>query len=707
MARTLIGRLQLIVQAMGLEQAKKVTSTIGDIERAAKRLSTAPWGQGFQRQIDKLALNARELDKVRRSWNSLHADMASRNLGAALKKSEISAWKTATLGHFSAVRAGMRDTEREAKRIGRAIRSAFRPGMIALGAGSGTYATGMLGREALTAGSEAERERFRQRMAAIPEGERAQIEERAAELSARYRSVSATDIAEMARVARGTMGSTERGFQILEEMVRGYVTLQSAKGVDAAPSEMSRLLRGIDNLGQNKEGDIGVAAVRDIINGLVRAAQIEGAELDVGSMFELARRAKVAGPALSTEFLMSVAPAIIQDMTASGAGTALAMAFKSFVVGDRSQAGKRYMEAQANLGLREGLVTHKGRVVDEGTFVAADELARNPYEWVKAHLVPALTEAGVDIADETAVAMAVGRLSGNTNATGMLTRMVTQMEQIDRLVSMYNRAMGTEAAEEITAGDPLAAWKGLKTSLENLSAATLPMPQIAAGLNSLSDTINAFAQRVRESDPAVLGATAAAGGAAALYGGYKVASGIGALVTAGPSLQTAAVMLQEAAIAQGAGGAPDAGGKRRGGGPWWLFGGATATAVGSALVLSGDTPKDRQYAEDQILDEITKSRGYDTSGPRNPRRSHFRGEQEREDSLGAYLDGPAAEAEALKRALSVKAKPEVDTSAIEVAIGKARQLLNLLTGAGAAAHSANAAVDAEMRRNMTDYGVVP
>ncbi|TIR16171.1 MAG: hypothetical protein E5X33_29740 [Mesorhizobium sp.] len=97
------------------------------IARDAKRLSSAPWGQNFERQIHKMALSAKELDQVRQSWNNLQKEIASRGLTAALKKSEISAWKTATLGHFAQVRGGLKQTQVATQNFSKAVRRAKTP----------------------------------------------------------------------------------------------------------------------------------------------------------------------------------------------------------------------------------------------------------------------------------------------------------------------------------------------------------------------------------------------------------------------------------------------------------------------------------------------------------------------------------------------------------------------------------------------------
>ncbi|RWC91641.1 MAG: hypothetical protein EOS72_03010 [Mesorhizobium sp.] len=715
MARTLVGRLQLIVQAMGLGEAKKVESAITSIERSAKRLSSAAWGQNFERQIHKMALSARELDQVRRSWDSLQKDIAGRGLTAALKKSEISAWKTATLGHFAQVRSGLKQTEAEARRFSKSIQNALKPAYVMLGGYTGVYLTGVLGREAIGASAERQREYFRQRMGDIPQGEQDQIFNRSQQLSQKYPSVNITDIMEMARTARNTMGSTERGMEVLDRMVQGFVTLQSAKGVEAATSELTGLMKGLDNLGSNSNGAQGVKNVNTLIDAFIKAAQIEGNDFDVGSMWSFARRSRIAGPGLSPEFLATVAPAMIQDMGADGAGTALAMAYKAFVIGANDGASKGNIAEQQRLGLRSG--EGKGNLVDSDLF------GTNPYAWVKKNLIPALQKDGVDTGNDTAVAKAVAGLSRNSSATGFLTRMITQQQQNDRLIALYQRAMGTDAADHARDEDPFVGYKGFQESLRNLSAAVgeTVMPVIVPALNGLANTINSFASMVQSGDPRLLSTAGALGvGAAAAYGTWKVAAGIYGLITAGASLQTAATMLQAAAAAQGGGAVP--GGAAAAGSAGWLaaLGLTGSTGLWATLVNGlGDTPGgtfNQQVANQrQARLGLRQMLGL---GSGNPTHSQ---EHERDESLyGTMFPSPMRQGgmaslgndfekmlSDMDKLNSTSATPTVDTGSLDAAMAKANALIATLRQIGAAASSAASSVDAQVRRAHSDFGVVP
>lgn len=723
MARTFVGQLILRLQAQGLGEVKRVESAMGQIERAAKRLSGAPWGANFQRQLDKLGVSSQQINDVRRSWTNLHNDMNRRGLSDAMKKSDIAAWRMATLGHFSAVRSDMATTERRAKQFSKNLQTALRPAMVAMGFYTGVYGAGMLGREGVSASSERRREVFRFQMANVPEKDQDNLFAKSEELGTKYPSIPVTNVMEMARHAYALMGDAERGAAVLERMVQSLVTLQSVKGIDASGKQLTGLLRGMDNLGVNKDGQEGIDRVNDLIDAATRAAQVDP-DFDPGTFFSFARRSKVAGPALSPEFLAR-ASVYMQDMGPDTAGNALGMAFKAFVLeAVGSAGGKKYLQERDRLGIRKG-----GKLVDGEMF------GSNPDEWVVKHLIPALERDGVDMNNETAIATAIGGLSGNTNATGLLTRMVTQREQIERWLRLMENAFGTDVAESVRFNDPFVGWEAFKKSLENLSAEVLPIDSINSGLNSLADTINRFKSAVREGDPRVVNTALGAGALAAAWGTWKITTGIWGLITAGAALNTAAASLQAAAISLGAGGSVDdlGGGKGKKGGSFWSMLLARMPWV-AMLLTSGSTadnpylnasPEERARMRDEAraATEAYNVKRYGSPTSHDEEDRNRQAERDRDSSLDSFLNGPPsamldaslADAEAraaqagqsMQDSLSVNATPMVDTSAIDGAIEKAKTLLSVLRQAGEAAVSADANAGAELRRGFSDFGVAP
>jgi hypothetical protein len=548
MARTLIGQLLLKLQDDASGKAKvaagQINAALKSIETNQRRLASAPWGVGFQKSLDALKLNTTEIRTVQRSYDDLRSRMASGGLKKAMQKNEISAWRAATIADLAATRAALLSTERQAARTGRMMQTALKPVYVALGGYAGAYMGGLLLRGAAVASGERQREYFRQENAGISERDREIIRQTAIEQSTLLPSVGMTQGMEMFRTARGMFGDVERASQIMPALYKGLVALQSAKGVDVGTGEMIRLLKGIDNLGKNSAGNLGIKDSQSIIEGMVKAAQIEGADLDVGKLFDFARRGKIAAPALSTDFIMTTAPAFMQDMTAEGFGTALSSAYQAMVIGSNAVASKANLKEQERIGIRgkDGLI-------------GAEVFATNPYQWAKQFLVPALEKSGVDLTNDAAVSQAIAKLSRNTNATGFLTRMVQQMDQTDRLIEQYRNAGGFENVFRARREDPFVATAAFGAAFRDLAAAVgeSVTPAVLVGMNAVTDFIRGMSNAIVE-NPALgtavgVGSLAAAGGAT-----YMVGKAIYGLMTAGTNLNVAALALQRAAVMQGGGG---------------------------------------------------------------------------------------------------------------------------------------------------------
>lgn len=730
MARTLVGILQILLKQDVTQKAPAINQALRSIEQQAQRLGNAQWGAGFQRQLDRLKLSPAEQAAITSSYDRL-----ARDINGKIARADLAAWRHGTLAHLTSVRAGLKETAKQAKQMHAFINGAkgmagniAKPALVALGAYTGWYAAGIALREGFNATGERQREIFRQDMAGIPAVEQARIAAEAQRLTILHPSVGMTEIMEMARTARNTMGTTEDGLAILEDMVRGLVTLQSAQGVDAGSASMLRLIRGLDNLGLNAGGELGRASMQEVMAGAIRAAQIEGGEIDVGQYFDFARRAKVAGPALSDEFLATTAAALMQDMTAHGAGTAISSAFQALVTGSSAVASKVNLAEQRRLGLRTG----EGGPQGYGTLVESSLFGENPYQWVKKYLIPALANDGVNMDDEVAITQAVARISRNTMATGLLTRLVTQSPQIDRLVGMYGQAMGPEAADRAREEDPFVALKGLTSSLGNLSAAVGEhvTPVIIPALNSLTNTINSIAAATRDASGWEVGLSSLAllmGAIGAWKVGGAAIGGIVALTTAGPSLQTAAVMLQGAAQSLGGAGVADvAGGNGKKGG---LFSGAAgwaaalgiAAAPGVLAELVTNSPSsmaefDAQVAEQARLRETLWRMINSAGGLFNPNAAVTHAPMEVSNDIPGLagmvhpeaLANMGVEADKTKtklEALNTTLKPVVDLANINALVALLRTAISLQGQLGAVPGSSG--VSSQINASYSDFGVAP
>lgn len=753
MARTLVGRLQLVVQAMGLGEAKKVEGSVSSIEAAAKRLSKAEWGQGFQRQLEKIGLSAGQLDQVRRSWANLNAEIAGRGLGAAQRKSQLSAWKTATVAHFSAIESKARAANSQMDRSLRLIKQLARPVMIGTGGATFGYASSVWGREALTAASEARRVQAEAKYAGLSADERGRIDVRANDLSARYR-LEKSAIYDVMKEASLSMPSTDAALAVSDEMARAFTVFSNMFGSDGAIAGLRNFNKAMDNIEK-----VTPAEYSEMLENYAKAQQVVGKDMDPSAFAEAIKYSRTSGKVFGTEFLSQWLPMLIAESGGSDSGTQLRALFDQFIVG---RASKQSLAVQRSYGLRDDA----DRLLEQQAF------GENPLTWIYDVLLPKLEAQGVDRNDEVELARVVGELTNNRLSSDLVTRAILSFEQYRRLVEeRLPNALGLKAAEDIQKDNPFAAYDGFKNSLKNLSDALLPMENISGGLNSFADTINAFTQKVRDSDPTVKTGAAVAGGALALWGTAKVFAGVWGLITAGTNLNIAAAALQAAAVAQG-GKIPGAGtgapvAAAGGAGGWWKAAGLASVMGGLATLVqsTGDTPgetyddqvrnqgeakkglrrllglddghaeeRERDTSLGSMLGRISaalergetviptgdwRAPAYEpprTRGGQSDVRPMPTGEVQ-DTTAQATLDTSAATSEAqraggeIERALSVHAKPTVDNTALRETLSLAQQAAAVIQGLGPAARQARSEagrrVESEMRRSFSDYGVAP
>ncbi|KAB0269074.1 hypothetical protein [Microvirga brassicacearum] len=483
-----------------------------------------------------------------------------------------------------AIRA-QRELDRAQREHGRGAgaigRSVVRNAAFALGAGSGTYLAGRAFRATARAGGESKREDARDYLAGLPPGDTARLRAASMAESTQYPSIRATDMHSVLRETATTALGTEGALSISPELAKALTIIQSSKGADEAVSQLAGFMRGLDTLGKN----VDVSLVTRLLDGMARAAGVQGMEYKPRDMFTFAKRAKSAGGALGTDFLNTVLPSLIADMGPDRVGTALATATSS-LIGGTSMAGpnKKRGQRQQALGLRDA----------QGNFLNRDQLATAPHLYAWNTLKPALEKSGVDITNDSAVSEAMNKLFPQMVAD-VFTKLIQQEDQYKITQGYLARAPGTAAAGELGSRDPFVSAKGVVSALDNLMAAlTSPLMDPAmAMMNNLAGALNAMATAAA-SNPAVAAAigvgTIATGAGAGLLGWKAMQWGTqsligGAVAGGGAAASTVAVaeVAAPAAAAAAVGILPTI---ARLAGPLGM-GGTLLYGAGSALAESG------------------------------------------------------------------------------------------------------------------------
>lgn len=699
MARTIVGILQLLLKQDVTQKAPEVNRALRGIQDAANRLGNAPWGAAFDRQLDKLRITSSERAAITQSYGLL-----ARDINGKLARADLATWKGGVVSHLVGVRAQMVATSDQAKATAQIIKTAFGSGLLGGLATYGAYA-GMRG--GTTAAFEQQRAEAQAYFAGLPDEDRARIKKASEELSAKW-GVFSADMFTVLKEASLSMPSTDLALGAGETMAKLFVVLESMFGREGAISGLYSLNKALDNVELNLTPEM----YENAINQYLKAQQVLGKDLSPESFAQALKYARIAGKALSEDFLFTWLPIIAAETSGADAGGQLRANFDQLVGGRAPEKAKKQMRAW-------GVMDDEGNLAQQGAY------DQNPVMWAHDVLLPLLQEAGVDTENEVALARALAQMTNNRLSADMLARSILSFEQYLRTATeRIPAAKGLSAAEDVRAMDPFAAVTGMVNSLKNLAAAIGEdaVPVIIPFMTSFAQGVETVAAAVRGAEgwQVGVGAIAAAAGAlGALKIGAAALGGIGALTTAGPSLQTAAVMLQGAAQALGGKGLSGA------------VGGPAGTAAGGgrggATFMLG-APFIADWIGTQIWDAIhgegATALGKEVSdgawgrtwerifGPGTPGSNGMVGE-EAAGTLTA-TEAAAANAQAQVDALmgqlngvNSTVAPQVDTSSLVAALSMVRQLSTALTALAGPIATKPGSVRSAVNSLYADYGIAP
>ncbi|MCF4130254.1 hypothetical protein [Methylobacterium sp. SyP6R] len=341
-----------------------------------------------------------------------------------------------------------------------------------VGVGGAGYGAGRAVRAAARVGAEGVREDARDYLGGMSEADSGRIRRRALDLSTQYRSVDATTFHERLRDTAMSMGSVDKAMEVSDTIAQQHVVLQSLKGKEKALEEGRRFSAALDNLGKNQDP----AQVRRLSDGYLKALGVEGADLDMGSLLQIARKAKSGGGGLSERFLMGVAPALSMDMGANELGTAIGTEISQLIGGRATKASKAY---QQKMGLRD----------KKGAFINRDKVVSDPFAYTNEDLIPKLKAAGVDVGNDAAVIEATSKAFSQQTVANLFAKMITQRDQYQRKLTQYDQAPGIEAAAKLPQKDPYVAAAAAMAQTSNAAQhlAEAAMPAATAALNTYAE----------------------------------------------------------------------------------------------------------------------------------------------------------------------------------------------------------------------------
>jgi hypothetical protein len=679
--------------------AKKIKG-VGQAAKGLESIKAPKFTGNFMAELERLKATEREMQKIRASRAAFETALKS---GGPMKASRyfeaMDIWKAKTIAALRDVKAKYGEVDHAQNRF---FQRAGRNMMTAVGIGSGAYVAGRVGRAGITAAATSQRESARDYLAGMPKDESDKIAREAMKQSAAYPSVDSSTMHERLRDTSMGMRSTDKAIELGETIAQGTTVLQSLKGKDKAIEEGRKFFSALDVLGKN----VDPKDVKELFNGYIKALGVEGADMDLGGVLQMAKQSRAAGGILSNRFLMTTAPGLGRDLGDAQLGTSLASALSQNIGGRATKTSKA---AQQEFGLRD----------KEGNFSDSRLAMTDPdkYAWEK--IMPALEKKKISPDDDVAVAGAMSKLFSNRTVADVFTKLISQRAQYQAKAGQYEKAPGLEGAKPLLTKDPFVGWEAVQAQLRNLATQAPFMDAAASGLGKLSTAIGSFTQNFAESDKAqkigtatgvgLLGGAAAYGGLMGVRGIYQwFTGGAGALTASAAALDASAAALTAAAAriatasvagqaasaaAAGGGAAAAAGGGAAagaGGGALWGAGAAALPWLGGAAVAGASMATLRAavdsegYAGMTSGERMRKQRG--GLSVREMLRRDWTGNGSGGGSLSDTGDGPGGDSRPVTAKLEGSAEVSGETTVkVEVTVNPSSELINATASAKASA----------------------
>jgi hypothetical protein len=489
-----VGKVDLKVGAKSLDSAarsaRKLTKELTSAATAAKSIKVSLGGQG-----------ASPFGAMRRDLRGVLADLKkvqalSKGVGAGRGGGRGGGYGYGPgPGNGRGYGRGYNGTREAGSHIGvRAAERAF-------------HAGGGAARGAGRVGADTMREDARDYLAGLKPEDTKRLQERAGTLSAQFPSVDRNTLHEMLRDTAMSMGTVDKSMENSESLGRMATVMQSMKGKEKAIENLRQFYSALDVLGRN----IDPKQVNKLADAYTKATGVEGAEMDMGRLLQVAKQSRAAGAGLDDDFLMYAVPALMQDLGAPQVGTALASGLSQVIAG-RGTKESKYVQSAFGLR-RDDLTMTKGDM---------DMFSKNPQEYAEKRLMPALAKGasipqrdkkgkiigrenvpGIDFSKDDSdmkVAQVIPKIFSNRVVGDIFTKLITQREQYARKREQYNNAPGLSAADSLRNRDPYVAGEAALSQTRNVAGELVkPLVEpVTQGINKAADALAVTAETMRK-----------------------------------------------------------------------------------------------------------------------------------------------------------------------------------------------------------------
>jgi hypothetical protein len=426
--------------------------------------------------------------------------------------------------------------ERAASRMERASSMIGNSAKMAVGAAAaygGGRAVSALAHETVKAASDRAHETTRMAASGMTEQEIKEAGDLAGSMSAKYKSLSQTEIMHTARNVRSVVGTFEEATKIIDPLMKLRVVAQGAhpEKSEELGEDFDKLVKGMEIKGVTQD----LGKFNHYIDGMAKALNVFGDTLRPTDYYEMFKYGRAATNALSDDFMLKTAPTLAQELGGSSAGKALSSFHTQFVGGKMSNKAVEMLDDLGLIDKDKIIKTSTGNVkgVKPGGIIGGGYLTpgqEDPYLWVNKVLIPAMQKKGMT-SEQINDAMkgisgpqlpkgakeqeVIAAAASQQTTAQMMGIFATQQARIEKDKHLVENAEGASAAERFQRDDPKVIRKSIEAQVDNLLGNTANpfQPGVNTGMNWLASGLSYMSERAKK-DPLRSGAEIAFGAGA-------------------------------------------------------------------------------------------------------------------------------------------------------------------------------------------------
>ena len=266
--------------------------------------------------------------------------------------------------------------------------------------------------------------------------------------------VSQVDKAELMRDALSTFADAHHAEMVLPTLAKMKFANKAVFG-QAQGADNERMFMDLLKVIELRGGLASEEEFRNQADMVQRVITATGGRVQADEWLNVIKRGGLAAKGMESEAFFYTLEPLVQEMGGNTVGTAMMSAYQNLY------QGKTTKRTLGNLD-RFGLIADRSKVkedkagqvsfMDPGALKGADIFRKDQFAWLEQVLLPTLKEKGITEKDQ--VLDAIGSIFSNRTASGLMSQMYLQRDQIHKNMRLNKGAAGIDQLDAAAKGLP-------------------------------------------------------------------------------------------------------------------------------------------------------------------------------------------------------------------------------------------------------------